>query len=200
MPADRARDDLQSTWGYLETNINNVMWKLREGLDMKTYMNVYTAVHNFCTSQKAVNTAHSTGGNLTQNHRGAHLLGEELYTLLGTYLTNHLTDVLESSKSHQDEALLNFYIREWKRYTDAAKFNNHLFKYLNRHWVKREMDEGKKNVYDVYTLHLVRWKDDFFKQVHENVMSAVLKLVEKQRNGETIDHQQIKQIVDSFVL
>lgn len=198
IPADRARDDLDQTWTYLEKNVDNVMNRLKDGLDMKTYMGVYTSVHNFCTSQKAAATTHQTGG-LTQNHRGAHLLGEELYTLLGQYLSDHLKEVVKKSESHSDEALLAFYIREWKRYTDAAKFNNHLFKYLNRHWVKREMDEGKKNVYDVYTLHLVKWKDDFFKVVQEKVMEAVLKLVEKQRNGETIDQLQIKAIVDSFV-
>ena len=41
---------------------------------------------------------------------------------------------------HVDEALLTFYIKEWKRYTTAGTYNNHLFRYLNRHWVKREMD------------------------------------------------------------
>ena len=197
-PAARERDDLDSTWTYLEKNIDNVMWRLQEGLDMKTYMGVYTAVHNFCTSQKATSGTHSSGS-LTQSHRGAHLLGEELYQLLGQYLNTHLQGVTATAEGHSDEALLSYYIREWKRYTDAAKFNNHLFRYLNRHWVKREMDEGKKNVYDVYTLHLVRWKEVFFKEVQEKVMDAVLRLVEKQRNGETIDQMQIKAIVDSFV-
>jgi cullin 1 len=103
------------------------------------------------------------------------------------------------SKAHTDEALLTFYIREWQRYTSAGKYVHHLFKYLNRHWVKREIDEGKKNVYDVYTLHLVQWRDVLFAQVSSKVMDAVLKLVEKQRNGETIEHNQIKQVVDSFV-
>lgn len=54
-PANRARDDLDSTyvdlvcrfsytanpeprWTYLEKSVNNVMTKLQEGLDMKTYM------------------------------------------------------------------------------------------------------------------------------------------------------------------
>ncbi|KAL2415597.1 Cullin-1 [Exophiala dermatitidis] len=199
-PALRARDDLDTTWTYLEKNVNNVMTKLQEGLDMKTYMGVYTAVHNFCTSQKAASTpASSSGINLTHSHRGAHLLGEELYTLLGDYLKKHLESVLAQSEGHTDEALLAFYIREWKRYTDAAKYNNHLFRYLNRHWVKREIDEGKKNVYDVYTLHLVKWKDVFFRAVESKIMDAVLRLVEKQRNGETIDQMQIKAIVDSFV-
>lgn len=126
-------------------------------------------------------------------------MGEELYKLLGEYLSRHLAVVLNESKGHAEEALLGFYIREWTRFTTAAKYVNHLFSYLNRHWVKREIDEGKKNVYDVYTLHLVKWKDDFFENVHAKVMDAVLNLIEKQRNGETIEQSQIKSIVDSFV-
>ncbi|KAK7432685.1 ubiquitin ligase (cullin) of SCF [Neonectria magnoliae] len=133
------------------------------------------------------------------NHRGAHLLGEELYNKLIDYLKQHLEGLVNQSKAHTDEALLSFYIKEWGRYTVAAKYIHHLFRYLNRHWVKREIDEGKKNIYDVYTLHLVQWRRVLFEQVSTKVMDAVLKLVEKQRNGETIEHSQIKQVVDSFV-
>ena len=61
------------------------------------------------------------------------------------------------------------------------------------------MDEGKKNIYDVYTLHLVQWRDVLFQAVVKKVMDAVLKLVERQRLGETIEYTQIKQVVDSFV-
>jgi cullin 1 len=126
-------------------------------------------------------------------------VGDELYEHLITYLSAHLAEVHRQSKGHTDEALLAFYIREWLRYTTAAKYINHLLRYLNRHWVKREMDEGKKNIYDVYTLHLVRWKSDLFTALEKPVMSSVLRLVEKQRNGETIEQAQIKSIVDSFV-
>lgn len=101
--------------------------------------------------------------------------------------------------THQDEALLSFYIKQWERYTTAGSYNNHLFRYLNRHWVKREVDEGKKDIYDIYTLHLVRWKEDMFGTTQNAVMDAVLRLVEKQRNGETIEQSQIKTVVDSFV-
>ncbi|OAT07750.1 Cullin 1 [Blastomyces gilchristii SLH14081] len=191
------KDDIDETWAYLEKGVERVMTQLEGGIDMLTYMGVYTAVHNFCTSQKAISTPSSPASH--GGHRGAHLLGEELYNLLGIYLSRHLNDVYESSLSHSDESLLAFYIREWTRYTTAAQYINHLFKYLNRHWVKREVDEGKKDIYDVYTLHLVKWKEDFFKKVQKSVMDAVLKLVEKQRNGETIEQSQIKSIVDSFV-
>lgn len=65
--------------------------------------------------------------------------------------------------------------------------------------MKREIDEGKKDVYDVYTLHLVQWREELFTKLNINVMAAVLKMVEKQRNGETIEQAQIKSVVDSFV-
>ncbi|KAF8457588.1 Cullin [Kalaharituber pfeilii] len=185
-------------WAYLEAGITRIMDNLTSGMDMTTYMGIYTAVHDFCTSQKAVHSSPSLQSHSGSVHR-AHLLGEEIYNSLIGYLQRHLSALKEKSKDHVDEALLNFYIREWKRYTTAAKYINHLFRYLNRHWVKREMDEGKKDIYDVYTLHLVRWKKDLFDHVQKHVMDGVLKLVEKQRNGETIETAVVKLIVDSFV-
>ncbi|KAI1415750.1 Cullin-domain-containing protein [Hypoxylon sp. FL1857] len=197
MPPMPNREDIGQTWEYLQTGISRIMINLQDGMDMATYMGIYTAVHNFCTSQKAVGLGSSNA--IGQAHRGAHLLGEDLYKKLKEYLNDHLNGLYEQSKAHTDEALLAFYIREWNRYTVAAKYIHHLFRYLNRHWVKREMDEGKKNTYDVYTLHLYQWRTEFFTRVNKKVMDAVLMLVEKQRNGETIEHRQIKQVVDSFV-
>ncbi|ORX98722.1 cullin-2 [Clohesyomyces aquaticus] len=195
MPPVPAKDDVKATWNYLEAGVEKIMTNLRGGMDMKTYMGLYTAIHNFCTAQKAV-----AGTSFSSHNRGgAHLLGEDLYQHLIDYLKSHLQGVQARSKDHVDEALLTFYIKEWNRYTTAGQYNNHLFRYLNRHWVKREMDEGKKNIYDIYTLHLVRWKEDMFVGTQENVMRSVLKLVEKQRNGETIEQSHIKSVVDSFV-
>jgi cullin 1 len=51
-----------------------------------------------------------------------------------------------------DDSLLNFYKKEWDRFTTANKVINKIFQYLNRHWIKREADDGKKEVYEVYTV------------------------------------------------
>src|ERR1700761_641045 len=191
------RENTDETWGFLQNGVNKIMTKLQEGMNMAAYMELYTAVHNFCSAQKPVGSGHFI--NNAQNRGGAHLLGEGLYNRLQEYLNQHLDQVCKDSEKYSGEELLQYYIREWKRYTTAAQYNNHLFRYLNRHWVKREMDEGKKNVYDIYTLHLVRWKAVMFEATHKKVMEAVLNLVEKQRNGETIEHSQIKALVMSFV-
>ena len=195
-PLPTAKDDINGTWRFLEWGVDRIMFNLKEGVDLKTYMSLYTSIHNFCTAQKPVG---ATTNNLNPTHRGAHLLGEELYHRLNEYLKAHLEGVHAEMIMHTDEALLTYYIEQWKRYTTAGTFNNHLFKYLNRHWVKREVDEGKKDIYDIYTLHLVRWKEDMFGSTQNAVMDAVLHLVEKQRNGETIEQSKVKQVVDSFV-
>jgi cullin 1 len=192
------RENTEDTWKFLQSGVNKIMTKLQDGMTLNDYMQLYTAVHNFCTSQKPVSSGHFQQGAI-QARGGAHLLGEGLYNNLTTYLNGHLAEVQAESAAYAGEELLKYYIREWKRYTTAAEYHNHLFRYLNRHWVKREMDEGKKNVFDIYTLHLVRWKDVMFMPTQQKVMEAVLELVEKQRNGETIEHSQIKILVQSFV-
>ncbi len=42
---------------------------------------------------------------------------------------------------------------QWDSYTFSAKVINNMFSYLNRHWVKRETEEGAKHVY-VHSLSL----------------------------------------------
>lgn len=58
----------------------------------------------------------------------------------------------QESEQLSDLALLQFYVTEWERYTTGASYVNRLFTYLNRHWVKREKDEGRKGVYTIYTV------------------------------------------------
>lgn len=53
-----------------------------------------------------------------------------------------------------DIELLKFYARQWDRYTTGASYVHKLFNYLNKHWVKREKDEGRKDVYSIYTVGL----------------------------------------------
>jgi len=68
MPPAPNKDDLGATWNFLEEGVEKIMMNLKDGVDMTTYMGIYTAVHNFCTSQKAVA---SGGGIIGGNaHRG----------------------------------------------------------------------------------------------------------------------------------
>ncbi|CAG8670860.1 42473_t:CDS:10, partial [Gigaspora margarita] len=187
--------DLKATWEFLENGIEHIMNRLEEGLSYKRYMDLYTSRMNpgFTSEPLA-----GPGSNMS-NNRGANLMGSDLYQNLQEYLQRHLQAIREGSSNYMDENLLRYYTENWEKYTTASAYLHHVFRYLNRHWVKREIDEGRKTVYDVYTLTLVSWRDNMFMHVERNVMDAVLALIERQRNGERVETKLVKSVVDSFV-
>ncbi|KAF7299052.1 CULLIN-2 domain-containing protein [Mycena indigotica] len=198
MPAPTA--DLQTTWAFLEDGVDHIMTKLQTGVSYSKYMSLYTVAYNYCTSSKMSTPSESSG---IANRTGANLMGADLYNNLIRYFVNHLKALREKAETLQDEALLQYYATEWERYTTGANYINRLFTYLNRHWVKRERDEGRRGVYPVYTLALVQWKNNLFVPIQRRntkLASAILRLVELQRHGETIDQGLVKKVVDSLVL
>ena len=60
------RTNWHRSWNFLEIGVDKIMNHLRDGIDLKTYMSLYTAIHNFCTAQKAVGQT----TNLHATHRG----------------------------------------------------------------------------------------------------------------------------------
>ncbi|KAK9475947.1 Cullin [Lipomyces japonicus] len=194
-PTEATGDSLSSTWSIVELGIDKILAKnLEEGLTPSLYMKIYTAIYQFCTAARP-----SQQIGQPSPARGAQLLGADLYNNLTSYLKNHLASIETEADQYSDESLIKYYIKTWNRYTTGARYLNHIFEYLNRHWVKRERDEGRRNVYDVNTLCLVKWRTEFFDSVQHRLMEAVLNLIEKQRNGETIETMNIKNIVQSFV-
>ncbi|CAG8586993.1 797_t:CDS:10 [Ambispora leptoticha] len=215
-------NDLEATWSFLESGIDQIMNRLEQGLSYKRYMDLYTGafvflevihyqvvcnfeggIYNYCTSSRmnpgfASEPLAGPGSNIN-NNRGANLMGSDLYARLISYLERHLTQIRAESEQYMDENLLRYYTKQWEKYTTASSYVHHVFRYLNRHWVKREIDEGRKTVYDVYTLTLVSWRDNMFSAVQHNVMDAVKMLIQRQRNGETVETGLIKLVVESFV-
>ncbi|KAG0322199.1 hypothetical protein BGZ97_008351 [Linnemannia gamsii] len=186
--------DINATWGFLEQGIDQIMNRLEDGLTYKRYMEIYTVIYNYCTTKAAPD-----GMNASIQTRGATLGGSDLYSHLIRYFQKHLEETRKDSEKFMDVSLLEFYTKQWVKFTGASTYVHHLFTYLNRHWVKREIDEGRKTVHDVGTLALVSWKDSLFSHVERNVMAAVLQLIERQRNGEGVETSLLRNVVESFV-
>lgn len=92
--------------------------------------------------------------------------GEHTYRDLADILRSHCKTLRIKIMQHnagaadKDVTILQRYAREFKRYCALAKFVAHLFAFVDRHWVKRCVDEGKPVVYDIRDLHMRIWKDE----------------------------------------
>ncbi|EIW58229.1 Cullin repeat-containing protein [Trametes versicolor FP-101664 SS1] len=185
--------DLTTTWAYLEEGIDQTM----SGGDIPSYytfMSLTTAVYNYCTFFPPPGTSSEPDG--LEARRSA------LYDSLVRYFDNHLKPLQMTSDSLHDEALLQYYAAEWERYATGAYSVNRLFIHFDKIWIQPERGNGRKDVYPIYELALVQWKSELFLHLqskNQMLSGAILQLVERERNGETIDGDLVKKVVDSFL-
>jgi hypothetical protein len=102
-----------------------------------------------------------------------------IYKNLADFLVQHLQTVVQRLKSVDDSLLLEAYLAEWDRYAVATNRLNHLLDLINRHYVLRNIGEGKDGIYKIRTLHFVQWRAHVWEKVSDSVVDAALRTIER---------------------
>lgn len=188
----RARHaSLDKIWQDLERGIQDEVFKAAR-VKGHRYMQLYTYVYDFLTNTAGTNTGHLNGARNKSDQAG-----EKLYKLLRNLLEKHLRELLTEGQDLEDGDLLRFYTGKWEDYRFACRVLNGICDYLNRFWVRTRMSEGREGhvYYQVYQLALVIWRDVMFAELRAKVIKAVLKLIEKERLGMTINSRLISGVL-----
>ncbi|KAI8898915.1 Cullin [Globomyces pollinis-pini] len=180
-------------WAKILPVVDFILGNSCSSLSPAEYMTCYTHIMTYCSANKPTSTSGSS------DVKGSHISGGELYHLLKKHVASHLTNLATQSTGLADDSLLFYYSRQWASFTTSAKVLHNLFQYLNRMWIKRVLEESGPGVSDINTTCLILWRDHFFKPLHDRLLPSKLKLILRERHGETIDKSLLSKIIESCV-
>ncbi|CAL8069060.1 unnamed protein product [Calicophoron daubneyi] len=188
--------NLSLVWDDLKSGIDDI-FKL-ETLKRSRYMELYTHVYNYCTFVEHRGSTQGRMG-MDPNPGGGKLVGLELYKKLRDYLRAHVHNVKVKGDKLTGEEMLSYFEKSWSEFRFAATVLNGACAYLNRHWVKRECDEGRKNVYAIYALALITWREHLLKPHARVLIGAILREVDRERRGEVLLTCRLRKIIECLV-
>ncbi|CAK5041803.1 unnamed protein product [Meloidogyne enterolobii] len=182
-------------WNDLASGLESI-YAGDERMPPHRYMELYTHVFNFCSSSHVPTETSRRGTSITQMQTS--FVGSELYNELNIFITKYAQSLRMTLINLYGDSLLQHYTKIWTNYRFGSTVVNGIFSYLNRHWIRREIDEGKLGIFEVYNMAINIWKQVIFTDLHHNVTSAALALIEQDRNGEMIQTKLIKGVVESY--
>ncbi|CAA0834817.1 Cullin-1 [Striga hermonthica] len=172
--------DLDQGWDFMQkgiTKLKNILEGLPEQqFSSEDYMMLYTTIYNMCTQKPP----HDYSQQLYDNYREAF---EE-------YITS---TVLPSLREKHDEFMLRELVKRWLNHKIMVRWLSRFFHYLDRYFIARRSLPSLKEV------GLTCFRDLVYQELNGKVRSAVISLIDQEREGEQIDRALLKNVLDIFV-
>ncbi|KAK0446422.1 uncharacterized protein EV420DRAFT_1276731 [Desarmillaria tabescens] len=132
---------LSSLWAYLLPALNHIVKSPTNNIskapaiDVEFYSGIHSACYNYITAQ-------TENYNSRKNEDSALTTGTDLYGQLDKFFADTARELLLGAPQ-DDSSLIDYIIPCFNRYSAGAQSVNRLLNYVNRHYVKRAVDEDK---------------------------------------------------------
>jgi len=155
---------------------NNDPKKPRNVFSKANYAELYTTVYNMCTQRTPNNWS------------------EQLYRRYGEAMSDYVSrQVLPALRDKTDLALMRELLHRWTNHKIYVKWMDRFFTYLDRYYVKlQSVDPLHNRGFSIFH-QLV------FEEVKKDTRSAILRVVNLERQGDGIDQDLVKGVIDMFI-
>lgn len=182
---------LETVWQEIEPSLHIILGdEKNSSLDVMMYTNTYTKAYNYCTTS----SVHRTRNNDTNS--SVSLVGSGLYEKVKEFLRLYLI----SGKKNVNETFLQYYIRTWQRFLIGSRRLSDVLDYLNRYWVGKERNSGHRDIYDIFSLCLLSWRDYKFQPNLTTLMNEIMEQIELKRQNIITPVKNLNVAIESFVL
>ncbi|QDZ21749.1 cullin [Chloropicon primus] len=177
---DREIIELQPGWEKCRMYINKLIAFLEKETESaftsEEYMSFYTIVYNMCTQKNPYD------------------FSQELYQRYRDSFTGYISErVAPALQEKNGEAMLHELTMRWENHKLMVRLLSRIFKYLDRYYVSRY------NLDYLNDVGLMCFRDIVYEYMKPTMKNAVLSMVLKEREGEQIDRQLVKTVLEIFV-
>ncbi|KAF9056414.1 hypothetical protein BJ165DRAFT_1433258 [Panaeolus papilionaceus] len=136
---------LSALWAYLLPALDHIIKSPSEihngkapAIDFGLYAGIHSACYNYFTAQSEQSPAIT---NKLAPQKSSHT-GSDIYTQLDNYFAEAAREISLNAPI-DDIPLVQYLVNSYNRYSLGAQSANRLLNYVNRHYVKRAVDEGR---------------------------------------------------------
>ena len=152
-PSTNPATSIATLWNYIQPALDHIVRSSTNNInkapavDVQYHMGIHTAVYNYFTSQpeSIVPTRSGPPSQKTPSSKADNekwMNGKDIYERLDDYYASVARDLFLGTPM-DDSALVHYLVPCFHRYSAGAQSVNRLLNYVNRHFVKRAVDEDK---------------------------------------------------------
>lgn len=124
-----------------------------------------------------------------------------LYDAVTELYRKHAQELVERARTLSDDELLLFFSEKWCLWSHSTKMISHILRYLERMWINTQIISAKEGE-RLVTLDVQGdrvWEETVLVQgLKEKVCAAMLNLIQRERDGNTIQQHLLRSCVDCF--